>query len=78
MVPRSIAADDPIKPKAVLAIRGRSRTFDPREPSLKARVDLIAPVTAFKDRYNCHWRLEKLEFMSPLEACQAYDMRKAA
>lgn len=35
-------------------------------------------VTAFKDRYNRHWRLEKLGFMSPLEARQAYAMRKAA
>ncbi|MBK8375594.1 MAG: transposase, partial [Sphingomonadales bacterium] len=25
-------------------------------------------VTAFKDRYNRHWRLEKMGFMSPLEA----------
>jgi len=35
-------------------------------------------VTAFKERYNRHWRLEKLGFMSPLEARQAYAMRKAA
>ena len=35
-------------------------------------------VTAFKDRYNRHWRLEKLGFMSPLEARQAYAIRKAA
>ncbi len=35
-------------------------------------------VTAFRDRYNRHWRLEKLGFMSPLEARQAYAMRKAA
>lgn len=35
-------------------------------------------VTAFKDRYNCHWRLEKLGFRSPREARQAYAMRKAA
>jgi putative transposase len=35
-------------------------------------------VTEFKDRYNHHWRLEKLGFMSPLEARQAYAMRKAA
>lgn len=37
-----------------------------------------AAVTAFRDRYNRHWRLEKLGFMSPLEARQAYAMRKAA
>ena len=35
-------------------------------------------VTEFKERYNRHWRLEKLGFMSPLEARQAYAMRKAA
>jgi len=35
-------------------------------------------VTEFKDRYNCHWRLEKLGFMSPLEARQSYAIRKAA
>ena len=35
-------------------------------------------VTEFKDRYNRHWRLEKLGFMSPLEARQAYAMREAA
>lgn len=35
-------------------------------------------VTAFRDRYNRHWRLEKLGFMSPLEARQAYAMRQAA
>lgn len=35
-------------------------------------------VTEFKDRYNRHWRLEKLGFMSPLEARQAYATRKAA
>jgi putative transposase len=35
-------------------------------------------VTAFKDRYNRHWRLEKLGFMSPLEARQAYALPKAA
>ncbi|HRL75956.1 hypothetical protein [Accumulibacter sp.] len=32
----------------------------------------------FKDRYNHHWRLEKLGFMSPHEARQAYAMRKTA
>lgn len=37
-----------------------------------------AAVTEFKDRYNRHWRLEKLGFMSPLEARQAYAIRKAA
>jgi putative transposase len=40
--------------------------------------EVRAAVTAFKDLYNQHWRLEKLGFMSPLEARQAYAMRKAA
>jgi transposase InsO family protein len=35
-------------------------------------------VTAFRERYNHYWRLEKLGFMSPLEARQAYAMPKAA
>ncbi|HQA12506.1 DDE-type integrase/transposase/recombinase [Zoogloea sp.] len=35
-------------------------------------------VIEFKERYNRHWRLEKLGFMSPLEARQAHAMRKAA
>jgi len=37
-----------------------------------------AAVTEFKDRYNRHWRLEKLGFMSPLEACQAHAIGKVA
>lgn len=37
-----------------------------------------AAVTAFADRYNHHWRLEKLGFMSPLEARQAHAIREAA
>lgn len=40
--------------------------------------EVRAAVTAFKDRYNRHWRLEKLGFMSPLEARQAHAIRKAA
>ncbi|MBS3934635.1 MAG: integrase core domain-containing protein, partial [Sulfuritalea sp.] len=35
-------------------------------------------VSEFMDRYNRHWRLEKMGFMSPLEVRQAYAMRKAA
>ena len=35
-------------------------------------------VTEFKERYNQHWRLEKMGYMSPREARQAYAMRKAA
>jgi transposase InsO family protein len=34
--------------------------------------------TEFRDRYNRHWRLAKLGFMSPLEARQAHAIRKAA
>ncbi len=40
--------------------------------------DVRAAVTAFADRYNRHWRLEKLGFMSPLEVRQAHALRKAA
>jgi transposase InsO family protein len=32
----------------------------------------------FIERYNAHWRLEKLGFLSPLEARQAYVMKQAA
>jgi transposase InsO family protein len=35
-------------------------------------------VNEFKDRYNRHWRLEKLGFKSPHEARQTYAIRKAA
>lgn len=35
-------------------------------------------VTAFKDLYNRHWRLEKMDFMSPLEVRQDYALQKAA
>lgn len=40
--------------------------------------EVRAAVTAFADRYNRHWRLEKLGFMSPHEARQVYAMREAA
>jgi transposase InsO family protein len=40
--------------------------------------EVRAAVNAFKDLYNRHWRLEKLGFMSPLEARQAHVLRKAA
>lgn len=54
-----------------------------KEQAIHGRVfknveDVRSAVTAFKDRYNRHWRLEKLGFMSPHEARQAYAMRKAA
>lgn len=40
--------------------------------------EVRAAVIEFRDRYNRHWRLEKLGFMSPLEARQAYSPQKAA
>jgi transposase InsO family protein len=40
--------------------------------------EVRSAVTAFRDRYNRHLRLEKLGFQSPHEARQAYAMRKAA
>ncbi len=40
--------------------------------------EVRAAVTEFKDRYNRHWRLEKLGFMSPLEARQSHAIRKVA
>lgn len=54
-----------------------------KEQAIHGRVfrnveEVRAAVAEFKDRYNRHWRLEKLGFMSPLEARQAYAMRKAA
>ena len=41
-------------------------------------VRVAVAVAEFKERYNRHWRLEKMGFMSPLEVRQAYAMRKAA
>lgn len=54
-----------------------------KEQAIHGRVfrnveEVRATVTEFKERYNRHWRLEKLGFMSPLEARQAYAIRKAA
>ena len=54
-----------------------------KEQAIHGRVfrdveEVRVAVTEFKERYNHHWRLEKLGFMSPLEARQAYAMRKAA
>ena len=40
--------------------------------------ELRAAVSEFRDRYNRHWRLEKLGFMSPLEVRQSYAIRRAA
>ena len=54
-----------------------------KEQAIHGRVfrnveEVRVAVTAFKDRYNRYWRLEKLGFMSPLEARQAYALREAA
>ena len=54
-----------------------------KEQAIHGRVfrnveEVRAAVTEFADRYNRHWRLEKLGFMSPHEARHAYAMRKAA
>lgn len=54
-----------------------------KEQAIHGRVfknveELRAAVTAFADRYNRHWRLEKLGFMSPREARQAYALQEAA
>ncbi|RZF23429.1 IS3 family transposase [Paraburkholderia sp. UYCP14C] len=40
--------------------------------------EVRAAAIAFKDRYNRHWRLEKLGFKSPLEARQERLMKLAA
>jgi len=37
-----------------------------------------AVITEFRDRYNHHWRLEKLGFKSPLEVRQSHALREAA
>jgi transposase InsO family protein len=54
-----------------------------KEQAIHGRVfrnveEVRSAVTAFRDRYNRHWRLEKLGFRSPHEARQAYAMQKAA
>jgi transposase InsO family protein len=54
-----------------------------KEQTIHGRVfrnveEVRAAVTAFKDRYNQHGRLEKLGFMSPFDARQAHALRKAA
>ena len=54
-----------------------------KEQAIHGRVfrnveDVRLAVTAFKDRYNRYWRLEKLGFRSPYEARQAYAIQKAA
>ncbi|QIK38174.1 DDE-type integrase/transposase/recombinase [Caldichromatium japonicum] len=54
-----------------------------KEQAIHARLfcnlkEVRQAVTEFRNRYNRHWRLEKLGFMSPLEARQAYALQKAA
>jgi putative transposase len=54
-----------------------------KEQAIHGRVfrnveEVRSAVTAFKDRYNRYWRLEKLGFRTPDEARQAYAMQKAA
>jgi len=54
-----------------------------KEQTIHGRVfrnveEVRGAVTEFRDRYNRHWRLEKLGFMSPLEARQAYAIKRAA
>ena len=50
-----------------------------KEQAIHGRVfnnveEVRSAVTGFKDRYNRHWRLEKLGFRTPYEARQAYAM----
>jgi transposase InsO family protein len=54
-----------------------------KEQAIHGRVfrnleEVRVAVTAFVDRYNRHWRLEKLGFMSPHEARQAFALQMAA
>ena len=37
-----------------------------------------AAVTAFVERYNTTWRLEKLGYHTPIEAREAHELRRAA
>ena len=54
-----------------------------KEPVIHARLlrnleEVRQVATEFRDRYNRHWRLERLGFMSPLEARQSHAIQKAA
>lgn len=54
-----------------------------KEQTIQGRIfrnleEVRQAVTEFRERYNCHWRLEKLGFMSPREVRQAHAIRKAA
>ena len=46
--------------------------------TFKDLAEVRVAVAEFKERYNRHWRLEKMGFMSPHEVRQAYTIRKAA
>ena len=69
-------------PELTIALAERfNRTL--KEQAMYGRVfrnieEIRAAVTAFKERYNRHWRLEKLGFLSPLEARQPDALREAA
>jgi putative transposase len=54
-----------------------------KEQAIQGRIfrnleEVRQAVTEFRERYNGHWRLEKLGFMSPREVRQAHAIRKAA
>jgi len=54
-----------------------------KEQALQGRIfrnleEVCMAVSEFRDRYNRHWRLEKMGFMSPLEVRQSYAIQKAA
>ena len=40
--------------------------------------EVRAAVTAFVERYNTTWRLEKLGYHTPIEAREAHELRRAA
>ena len=40
--------------------------------------DVRTAVADFVERYNQHWRLEKLGYQTPIEAREAYELRPAA
>ena len=44
----------------------------------RAPTPVRAAVTAFVERYNTTWRLEKLGDHTPIEAREAHELRQAA
>ena len=40
--------------------------------------EVRAAVGEFSERYNLHWRLEKLGYQTPSEARQKHELRQAA